>query len=56
MNLLPLKEIAIEAALAAGKHLKSYMDEDITFEEKQGGVNYASQVVTKVDRECEDIM
>ena len=56
MNLLPLKEIAIEAALAAGNHIKKNINEDITFEEKQGGVNYASQVVTKVDRECEDII
>jgi fructose-1,6-bisphosphatase/inositol monophosphatase family enzyme len=54
MNLIPLKEIAIEAALAAGNIIKSYMDEEIAFEEKDGGVNYASQVVTKVDKECED--
>ncbi|MBO6792366.1 MAG: inositol monophosphatase [Balneolaceae bacterium] len=55
MNLAPLKDIAIEAALAAGKIIKTYMDEDIEFVEKaDGGVNYASQVVTKVDKECED--
>ena len=54
MNLIPLKKIAIEAALAAGKIIKTYMDEDIDFEQKDGGVNYASQVVTKVDKECED--
>lgn len=54
MNLTALKETAIEAALAAGKIIKSYMDKDIRFEEKDGGTNYASQVVTKVDKECED--
>ena len=57
MNLIPLKEIAIEAALAAGELIKKYMDEEVAFEEKDGGgSNYASQVVTKVDKECEDII
>lgn len=56
MNLISLKEIAIKAALAAGQHIKKYMDEDVAFEKKEGGTNYASQVVTKVDRECEDII
>ncbi len=56
MNLIPLKEIAIEAALAAGEHIQSYMNESIEFDKKDGGVNYASQVVTKVDKECEDII
>lgn len=56
MNLIPLKESAINAALAAGKHIKKYLNEDIKFEEKDGGTNYASQVVTKVDKECEDII
>lgn len=57
MNLIPLIEIAKEAAMAAGQHIKRYMDEDIAFEKKEdGGSNYASQVVTKVDKECEDII
>ncbi|MFN1836066.1 inositol monophosphatase [Balneola sp. MJW-20] len=54
MKLPELKETAIEAALAAGQIIKSYMDEDIRVEEKNGGTNYASQVVTKVDKECEE--
>ena len=54
MNLLPLKETAIEAALSAGQIIKSYMDQDIRVIEKDGGTNYASQVVTKVDKECEE--
>lgn len=57
MNLIPLLEIAKEAAMAAGQHIKQYMYEDIAFEKKEdGGSNYASQVVTKVDKECEDII
>lgn len=57
MNLLPLKEIAIKAALAAGDNITKYMNEEVDFEKKfDGGINYASQVVTKVDKECEDII
>lgn len=56
MNLLPLKEKAIEAALAAGKIIESYMDQEIPVKEKDGGSNYASQVVTKVDKECEEVI
>lgn len=54
MNLLPLKKTAIDAAKAAGQIVKSYMDQDVHVEEKEGGINYASQVVTKVDKECEE--
>ena len=54
MNLLPLKESAIDAAHAAGRIIKSYMDQDVLVKSKQGGTNYASQVVTKVDKECEE--
>lgn len=54
MGLPALKKIAIEAAYAAGRIIKTYMDEEVSFEEKDGGVNYASQVVTKVDKECEE--
>tara|TARA_R110000868_G_scaffold304437_14_gene565186 strand:- start:28853 stop:29683 length:831 start_codon:yes stop_codon:yes gene_type:complete len=56
MDLLKLTEIAIKAAKDAGQHIKKYMDEDVAFEKKEGGTNYASQVVTKVDKECEDII
>jgi fructose-1,6-bisphosphatase/inositol monophosphatase family enzyme len=54
MNLLPLKKTAIDAAMAAGHIIKSYMDQEIRVQEKEGGTNYASQVVTKVDKECEE--
>jgi fructose-1,6-bisphosphatase/inositol monophosphatase family enzyme len=56
MDLIHLKDIAIKAALDAGQHMNKFMDEDIAFEEKEGGESYASQVVTKIDKECEDII
>lgn len=56
MDLVLLGNIAIEAAQSAGKVIQSYMNEDVPFEEKQGGENYASQVVTKVDKEAEDVI
>ncbi|MGC1204389.1 MAG: inositol monophosphatase family protein [Flavobacteriaceae bacterium] len=56
MDLNHLANIAIEAALSAGKIIQKYMNENIMVEEKEVGSNYASQVVTKVDRECESII
>ncbi|WP_248724702.1 3'(2'),5'-bisphosphate nucleotidase CysQ [Seonamhaeicola sp. ML3] len=56
MDLQQLANIAIEAALSAGKVIQKYMNEDVLVEQKKGGSNYASQVVTKVDYECEAII
>jgi fructose-1,6-bisphosphatase/inositol monophosphatase family enzyme len=56
MDLTYLTDIAIKAALDAGQHIKKYMDDDIAFEEKEGGESYASQVVTAIDKECENII
>lgn len=56
MDLQHLANIAIEAACSAGKIIQKYMKEDIVVEQKEGGSTYASQVVTKVDRECESII
>lgn len=56
MDLLQLSRTAIEAAHAAGKIIQHYMTEDITVERKVGGDSYASQVVTKVDKECESVI
>ena len=56
MDLQHLANIAIEAALSAGKIIQKYMNDDIVVEQKEGGSTYASQVVTKVDRECERII
>lgn len=53
MDLQKLGKIAVQAALSAGEIIRSYMDEDIMVEHKKGGSNYASQVVSKVDREAE---
>ncbi len=53
MDLLHLCNIAIKAALSAGKIMQQYMNEDVLVEKKMGGTSHASQVVTKVDRECE---
>ncbi len=53
MDLLQLKNIAIEAAISAGKVIQQYMNDEVVVEQKQGGDSYASQVVTAVDRACE---
>jgi fructose-1,6-bisphosphatase/inositol monophosphatase family enzyme len=53
MDLIQLNNIAIKAALSAGKVIQKYMNEDVLVEKKKGGDSYASQVVTAVDRECE---
>ncbi|TBN03933.1 inositol monophosphatase [Hyunsoonleella flava] len=56
MDLQHLANIAIEAALTAGNSIQKYMDDDIAVEQKEGGSTYASQVVTKVDHECERVI
>ena len=53
MDLLQLNNIAIKAALSAGKVIQKYMNDDVSVEKKKGGDSYASQVVTEVDRKCE---
>lgn len=53
MDLQHLATIAIQAALSAGKIIQKQMNDHVIVEKKEGGSNYASQVVTKVDRECE---
>ena len=56
MDLLPLTQIAIKAAHAAGKVIQKYRREDVVVEKKQAGTSYASQVVTAVDRACEAVI
>lgn len=53
MDLEYLTSVAIEAACSARKVIQKYLNEDIQVETKEGGSTYESQVVTKVDRECE---
>lgn len=56
MNLPQLNNIAIKAALSAGKVIQNYMNDDVPVEKKKGGASYASQVVTAVDRKCETVI
>ena len=53
MDLPHLTDIAIKAALSAGKVIQKHMNEDVSVEKKQEGTSYASQIVTAVDRACE---
>jgi len=53
MELKQLNNIAIKAALAAGKVIQQYMNNDVLVEQKEVGTSIASQVVTIVDMECE---
>jgi len=53
MDLLQLSNIAIKAALSAGKIIQKYMNDDVIVRKKNEGTSYASQVVTVVDIECE---
>lgn len=49
MDLKKLSNIAIEAALSAGKVIQQYMNKDISVNKKKTGGSYASQVVTAAD-------
>ena len=53
MNLLHLSEIAIQAALSAGKVIQDHRHKEVKVEIKEGGESYSSQVATAVDRACE---
>ena len=54
MDLKILGDIAIKAALAAGKIIQQHMDKEVLVEQKTGGTSYASQVVTAVDKAAEE--
>ncbi len=56
MDLIKLKDIAIMAALSAGELIRQSMNKDVSVELKDGGENYASQVVTVVDKACEEVI
>lgn len=56
MDLIYLKDIAIRAAQDAGNLIRSYIDVKVKVEEKEAGSTSASQVVTKVDRESEQVI
>ncbi len=56
MNLNELATIAIEAAKTAGEVIRKAAEDEIRVEHKDGGANYASQVVTEIDRKCDGII
>ncbi len=56
MDFTYLKNIAIKAARSAGEIIQQHMNDDIVVHTKQGGDNYASQVVTEVDKACETVI
>lgn len=56
MDLLELSKTAIKAAIAAGNLIKNYLKEEVEVQHKDTGSNYASQVVTIVDKKCEEII
>ncbi len=56
MDLLHLNNIAINAALSAGKVIQKHMNVTIPVENKNTGSSQASQVVTLVDRASETVI
>ena len=56
MELVTLCDIAIQAAQSAGKLIQSHIGKEIQVNTKVGGHSYASQVVTEVDKACEEII
>ena len=56
MNLLALAEIAIDAALSAGKVIQKHMHKQVQVQIKEGGTSEASKVLTEVDLACEKVI
>jgi fructose-1,6-bisphosphatase/inositol monophosphatase family enzyme len=56
MNLNELAQIAITAAKQAGLIIKEAAEKDVEVNYKEGGANYASQVVTAIDRQCDTLI
>lgn len=54
MNLLQLTNLAVQAALAAGRVIQLARQEDIVVAHKEAGDTLASQVVTEIDRRAQD--
>lgn len=53
MNLQNLSKIAIYAAQEAGAIIRHYLDKQVDVQIKTGGSSHAAQVVTEVDKACE---
>lgn len=56
MDFIGLKNIAVDAALAAGKIIRASTNEDIAVNKKEGMKSFAAQVVTEVDLKCEKVI
>lgn len=56
MDLEKLSKVAIKAAQAAGEIIQKHINDELVVESKKGGSGKASQVVTKVDRACEEVI
>lgn len=56
MDLLQLSQVAIKAAYSAGKIITENLNKEIAVQQKEGGTSYASQVVTEVDKACEQAL
>ncbi|PQJ79513.1 3'(2'),5'-bisphosphate nucleotidase CysQ family protein [Polaribacter porphyrae] len=51
-----LTDIAIRAALEAGKIIQQSINKEVIVEKKEGGNTYASQIITTVDKACEKVI
>lgn len=56
IDLQGLTQVAITAAKTAGQVITKAAEEDTEVHHKDGGSNYASQVVTEIDRKCDSII
>lgn len=56
MDFTHLKNIAVKAAFEAGEIIQQHINNDVVVNTKKGGENYASQVVTEVDKACETVI
>ena len=56
MDLSRLADIGKDAAYAAGKIIRKHVGKDIKVNKKNGQTSTASEVVTAVDKECEQVI
>jgi fructose-1,6-bisphosphatase/inositol monophosphatase family enzyme len=56
IDLKAIVTIAIKAAKTAGEVIRKAAEDDIRVHYKDGGSNYASQVVTEIDRKCDGMI
>lgn len=56
IDLNEIADVAIKAAKTAGIIIREAAEKDIEIHHKDGGSNYASQVVTEIDRKCDGVI